>query len=109
VLPAAPARQTARIVSARLLLPVAAELEELREVNVGDLDGRNDDRAWQAYEATLAQWRAGELGERFPGGESGDELAARIGGALRMIASWAGPDEPSLSPTAPASGPCCQR
>lgn len=84
------ARQTAEIVSARLQLPVAAELEDLREVNVGDLDGRNDDQAWQAYEATLASWRSGELGQRFPGGESGDELAARIGRALRVIARWAG-------------------
>jgi broad specificity phosphatase PhoE len=87
------ARQTAEIVSARLQLPVAAALEDLREVNVGDLDGRNDDRAWQVYEATLARWRSGELGERFPGGESGNELAARIGGALRVIARWAGPED----------------
>lgn len=87
------ARQTAGIISARLQLPVAAELEDLREVNVGDLDGRNDDRAWQAYEATLARWRSGELGQRFPGGESGDELATRIGRALRVIARWAGAED----------------
>jgi broad specificity phosphatase PhoE len=80
-------------VSARLQLPVAAVLEDLREVNVGDLDGRNDDRAWQAYEATLARWRSGELGQRFPGGESGDELAGRIGRALRLIARWAEPED----------------
>jgi broad specificity phosphatase PhoE len=77
--------------SAGLQVPVAAELEELREVNVGDLDGRNDDQAWQACEATLVSWRSGDLGQRFPGGESGDELAARIGCALRVIARWAGP------------------
>lgn len=59
---------------------------------MGDLDGRHDDQAWQAYEATLARWRSGELGQRFPGGESGDELAARIGRALRVIARWAGPE-----------------
>jgi probable phosphoglycerate mutase len=87
------ARQTAGIVSAGLQVPVAAELEELREVNVGDLDGRNDDQAWQAYEATLVSWRSGDLGQRFPGGESGGELAARIGCALRVIARWAGPGD----------------
>jgi broad specificity phosphatase PhoE len=84
------ARQTARIVSAALALPVDAELDDLREVNVGDLDGRNDDSAWQVYEATLARWRSGQLGQRFPGGESGYELAARIGRALRAIAERAG-------------------
>jgi probable phosphoglycerate mutase len=84
------ARQTAQIVSARLRLPVQAELDELREVNVGDLDGRNDDDAWQVYDATLAAWRSGCLGDRFPGGESGYELAARIGGALRAVADQAG-------------------
>jgi len=87
------ARQTAQIVSGRLRLPVEAELEDLREVNVGDLDGRNDDSAWQVYEATLARWRSGQLGQRFCGGESGYELAARIGRALRAVASWAGPDD----------------
>ncbi len=87
------ARQTAQIVSGRLRLPVEAGLEDLREVNVGDLDGRNDDSAWQVYEATLARWRSGQLGQRFCGGESGYELAARIGRALRAVASWAGPDD----------------
>ncbi len=87
------ARQTAQIVSGRLRLPVEAELEDLREVNVGDLDGRNDDSAWQVYEATLARWRSGQLGQRFCGGESGYELAARIGRALRAVASRAGPDD----------------
>ena len=87
------ATQTADIVSAGLGLPVAAELEDLREVNVGDLDGRNDDRAWQVYAGTLARWRAGDLGRRFPGGESGSELAARIGRALGVIARWAEPQD----------------
>ncbi|HEY7145865.1 MAG TPA: histidine phosphatase family protein [Streptosporangiaceae bacterium] len=87
------ARQTAQIVSARLRLPVRAELEDLREVNVGDLDGRNDDTAWQTYDAILAGWRCGQLGQRFPGGESGHELAGRIGRALRTVAELAGDDD----------------
>jgi broad specificity phosphatase PhoE len=83
------ARQTAEIVSAGLQVPVAAELEELREVNVGDLDGRNDDQAWQAHEATLLSWRSGDLGQRFPGGEltgqpdPGADLAT--GGLARLV------------------------
>jgi broad specificity phosphatase PhoE len=84
------ARQTAQIVSARFRLPVAAELDDLREVNVGELDGRADDSAWRVYEAILAAWRSGELSQRFPGGESGDELAARTRRALGTIAAQAG-------------------
>jgi broad specificity phosphatase PhoE len=83
------ARQTAQIVSARLALPVGAELDDLREVNVGDLDGRSDDDAWEIYDAMLAAWRSGQLDRRFPGGESGRELAARIGRALRAVAEQA--------------------
>ena len=56
------ARQTAHIVSARSGLPVAAELADLREV---------------------------KLGQRFPGGESGDELVARTARALGGIAAGA--------------------
>jgi broad specificity phosphatase PhoE len=84
------ARQTAHIVSARLGLPLAAELDDLREVNVGELDGRADARAWRVYEATLAAWRSGQLGQRFPGGETGDELVARTERALLGIAAGAG-------------------
>lgn len=83
------ARQTAQIVSARLGLAVAAQLDDLREVNVGELDGRADDGAWRVYEATLAAWRCGRLSQRFPGGESGDELAARTRRALEGIAAQA--------------------
>jgi len=84
------ARQTADIVSARLRLPVSAELDDLREVNVGELDGRRDDAAWQEYEATLAAWRSGNLARRFGGGESGAELVARTGRALGAVAVRAG-------------------
>jgi broad specificity phosphatase PhoE len=83
------ARQTADIVSARLGLPIEAELDDLREVNVGDLDGRNDEESWQVYDRTLAAWRTGQLSRRFPGGESGDELGARIGRALDTVAGLA--------------------
>ncbi len=70
--------------------PVAAELDDLREINVGDLDGHNDDSAWQVYQATLAAWRSGQLAQRFPAGESGYELATRTGQALRDVADQAG-------------------
>jgi broad specificity phosphatase PhoE len=86
------ARQTADIVSARLGLPIAAELEDLREVNVGYLDGRNDAAAWRRYDAILADWRSGRLERRFPAGESGYELADRIRSALNAVADLAAGD-----------------
>jgi broad specificity phosphatase PhoE len=80
------ARQTAEIVGQRLGLPVAMELDDLREVNVGDLDGRNDAQAWEIYTAVLAAWRADDSQARFPGGENRDELCARLLRALTAVA-----------------------
>jgi probable phosphoglycerate mutase len=82
------ARQTADIVAARLRLPGASEYEELREVNVGSLDGRGDDEAWSVYTQILQAWRAGDPATRFPGGESLPELAGRL---RRVMLSLAGP------------------
>jgi broad specificity phosphatase PhoE len=83
------ARQTADIVGQRLGLPVAMELDDLREVNVGELDGRSDARAWEIYAAVLAAWRAGDTQARFPGGENRDELCARLRRALTAVAQVA--------------------
>ena len=80
------ARQTADIVAERLGLPVAAELEDLRELNVGDLDGRSDGQAWQIYRAVMDAWRAGQLDARFPGGEDCTELCRRLLRALLVVA-----------------------
>ncbi len=84
------ARQTADIIGRRLGLPVALELEDLREVNVGALDGRSDPEDWDTYTRVLRAWRAGEAGTRFPGGEDRDELCARLGRALAAVARRAG-------------------
>jgi broad specificity phosphatase PhoE len=83
------ARQTAEIVAAALQVPIRAELDDLREVNVGRLDGRSDAGAWRAYDAVLAAWRRGDYAARFPGGEDCRELSARLGRALEV--ALAGP------------------
>lgn len=85
------ARQTAEIVAQLLALPIAAELDGLRELNVGDLDGRSDAQAWDVYQAVLTAWRAGQLETRFPGGENCIELHRRVAAAIATA-------------TAPASG-----
>lgn len=84
------ARQTAEIVGLRLGLPIAMELDELREVNVGTLDGRNDAQAWDTYTRVLAAWQAGESRARFPDGEDCDELCTRLRRALAAVARKAG-------------------
>jgi broad specificity phosphatase PhoE len=68
----------------------AAELDELRELNVGRLDGRSDAQAWDAYSAVLAAWAAGQGSARFPGGEDYAELWARLRHAMVTVASRPG-------------------
>ena len=90
------ARQTADIVGQRLGLPVAMELDDLREVNVGELDGRSDAQAWEIYTAVLAAWRAGDTLASFPGGENRDELCARLLRALTVVARSAAAGHPPV-------------
>jgi probable phosphoglycerate mutase len=80
------ARQTAQVVGERLGLATALELDDLRELNVGVLDGRSDADAWRTYRLVLAAWKAGDTHVRFPGGEDRDELCARLRNALLAIA-----------------------
>ena len=84
------ARQTAEIIGLRLGLAVTMELDDLREINVGGLDGRSDERAWDTYARVLAAWRAGETEVRFPGGEDYAELCARLRRALAAAVRSAG-------------------
>jgi broad specificity phosphatase PhoE len=82
------AQQTAAMVASALGADFVT-MEELRELNVGELDGRGDPAAWAAYEAVLRGWRSGRLEIRFPGGESLSELCARLQRGLTMVASRA--------------------
>jgi broad specificity phosphatase PhoE len=82
--------QTAEIVRGYLGVPIGLKLDELREINVGDLDGKNDPESWRIYRAALACWRHAELDHRFPGGENCHELAARLRRALGRVADTAG-------------------
>jgi probable phosphoglycerate mutase len=53
------------------------ELEGIHEVQVGDLEDRNDDSAHEEFNAIYRRWHAGELGHALPGGESGNEVLDR--------------------------------
>jgi probable phosphoglycerate mutase len=72
------ARQTADIVAGYVDVAVASEVEDLRELDVGDLDGRDEPEAWADYARVLEAWRSGRPGERFPGGEDLRELQTRL-------------------------------
>lgn len=84
------ARETAEIIGARLRLPVTVGGDDLRELNIGDLDGRSDDEAWRIYWQVLAAWQAGDTGARFPGGEDWHTLCARLRRALTAVARESG-------------------
>ena len=84
------AAQTAQVAADHLGRGVDLVLEDLRELNVGELDGRNDRDAWAIYTDTLQSWLSGDLTARFPGGEDGRELVDRIRRALTAVAERAG-------------------
>ena len=81
------ARQTAEIVGRSLGLGIGLELDALREVDVGCLDGSNDEDAWQTYHRVLSGWRAGDRSLRFPGGENCFELCDRVRLAMGVVVS----------------------
>jgi broad specificity phosphatase PhoE len=82
------ARETAAVIGFVLGLEVQV-LEELRELNVGDLEGRSDDEAWRIHDEIDAAWLTGGDGI-FPGGEDLPTALGRFGGALRTIVERVG-------------------
>lgn len=52
-------------------------LEGIHEVQVGDLEDRNDDAAIEEFNATYQRWQEGDLDVRLPGGESGTDVLER--------------------------------
>ena len=71
------ARETGEIIAAPRGLPVTL-LEEFREVNVGNLELMPPiEETWRSHDRIIAQWLAGNLEARFPGGENCLELIER--------------------------------
>lgn len=63
------AHETARIIAERLGMEPNV-LEEFRELNIGDLDGRDfSAEGWQTYHRVVGEWFAGKKRSTFPGGE----------------------------------------
>jgi broad specificity phosphatase PhoE len=60
-------------------------VEELRELDVGELDGRRDAEAWAIHDRVLADWRDGRHGSAFPGGEDYYQATARFAAGLANV------------------------
>jgi broad specificity phosphatase PhoE len=81
--PLSRARETAEIVAARAGLEAVA-LPELREVDTGSWSGLSRADVEARFPEGFARWRSG--GSGWENGESYDEMAERVIGALRKIA-----------------------
>ena len=68
--------QTAAETSAEVDVP-ASEVTGIHEVQVGDLEDRNDDDAIAEFDAVYRRWFAGERDARLPGGESAKQVLDR--------------------------------
>jgi broad specificity phosphatase PhoE len=86
--PARRARETADVIASKFGLRVRTD-ERLREIDVGTLDGRTDDDAWETYAEIHRRWAAGEWSSKFPAGENLRDLANRLRSALLGAAAEA--------------------
>ena len=82
--PARRARETASLAAPVLGLE-PSEVAGTHEVQVGDLEGRNDEAAIARFRATYDAWREGDVTARMPGGESGRDVLDRYLPALEGL------------------------
>jgi broad specificity phosphatase PhoE len=82
------ARHTAELVAPHGT-PVAV-LEDLRELDVGELDGSGRPADRHSFYDVVAAWRAGRDDTAFPGGENLFEATARLRRALCHVVATAG-------------------
>ena len=78
------AAQTAAEISTEVGLD-PHELEGIHEVQVGDLENRNDDEAIAAFETVYQRWHEGDLDVPMPGGETGNEVLDRYVPVLTQL------------------------
>jgi probable phosphoglycerate mutase len=70
------ARQTAGEIGTELTV-TPYEFDGIHEVQVGDLENRNDDAAIDEFGRIYQRWHHGELDIALPGGETGNEVLER--------------------------------
>ncbi|WP_395309440.1 histidine phosphatase family protein [Mycobacterium sp. AMU20-3851] len=71
------ARETAAGIAGHLDL-AAREFDGIHEVQVGDLENRNDDEAIKTFESVYRSWHFGDLDVPVPGGETGRQVLDRV-------------------------------
>lgn len=94
--PALRARQTAEILTAQASHKELVELWELREVDVGELDGlsEDDEDVMARFHEIVTAMGEGDVGARFPGGESLGDLLARADSVAQRLE--ADPEAPGI-------------
>jgi broad specificity phosphatase PhoE len=81
------ARQTAEILARWIAVPVHLR-EELREINVGALEGASTPENWALYHRISAAWYTGQAEVAFPNGEDLRMVATRfLGGVGEIVAA----------------------
>ncbi|MFI7122087.1 histidine phosphatase family protein [Amycolatopsis sp. NPDC049868] len=80
------AQQTAAPLAATLDLPVEV-ITGVKEVDAGDLENRNDQEARSIYLNTVGRWTRGDLAIAIPGGETGEQVRARMLAAVAALRS----------------------
>lgn len=78
------AKETAEIIASTLGINVAV-FDELREVNVGTLEGQSNDHNWKIHNKIVDSWKDGQWDIQFPNGESFSELVQRARNAILHI------------------------
>ena len=78
------AAQTAAEIADELELQ-AQEFDGIHEVQVGELEDRNDDDAIAEFQTVYQRWHEGDLGVAIPGGETGDEVLERYVPVLTQL------------------------
>lgn len=70
------ASQTAEVIAGELDM-AAQEVAGIHEVQVGNLENRNDDDAIAEFNAIYKRWQLGELDVALPGGETANDVLDR--------------------------------
>ncbi|MDF8265976.1 histidine phosphatase family protein [Luteipulveratus flavus] len=78
------AQQTAAPLARAIGVPVL-ELPGVHEIQAGDVEKATDEESVHAYLGVLWRWTHGELDARMPGGETGEEVLARVDDSLRHV------------------------
>jgi broad specificity phosphatase PhoE len=78
------AAQTAAEIAGRTGLPPQG-FDGLHEVQVGELEMRNDDEAIAEFESIYQRWQCGDLTVPMPGGETGEEVLDRYVPVLTQL------------------------